>query len=156
MGEIPTVSDTSARAGSDDQLRTSIAKDAFLVAFVKRRGIIARACLLAGISRDAFYEWKNNDPKFAMAVQNARINLNDEIEDVLLDKALIEKDGASVRFYLASRHPDYKNSLRVDSRFIGVIKPYEQLLQEEAMSELVGEGYEIDGGADTAEDQEPG
>lgn len=87
--------------------RTKAKKKRFLELFAESRGNISKLCMMVRISRETFYVWRKEDTHFADALADIRMSLNDEMEDALLEKALVQKDGASIRYYLDRRHPDY-------------------------------------------------
>lgn len=91
-----------------EQERTTAAKKIFLQFWEKSRGIIKITCEKAGVGRSTFYEWKEEDPEFAKALEDVTKNRNDEIEDLLIGKCVAEHSGADIRFYLERRHPAYK------------------------------------------------
>lgn len=70
-------------------------------------GHITNVCKNIGIERKTFYNWLNNDPEFANALLDAEAGLNDDIRDVLIEKAAAG-DMTAVIFYLKNRHPDFK------------------------------------------------
>jgi hypothetical protein len=73
----------------------------------KTMGHVSQSCLGAGITRHTFYDWMKKDKEFATALIDAEGELNDEIRDVLINKAS-EGDMTAVIFYLKNRHPDFK------------------------------------------------
>jgi transposase-like protein len=85
-------------------------------------GHISNICRSIGISRTTFYEWMQ-DPAFAQQLVDAEAELNDEVRDVLINKAA-SGDMTAVIFYLKSRHPDFKQKeegTRVQNNYIQVI-----------------------------------
>lgn len=71
-------------------------------------GNISKACRAAKISRPTFYNWKNNDKLFAEYLHEKNEQLNDEMKQVLIDRAR-KKDGKTeLIFYLKNRHPEFQ------------------------------------------------
>lgn len=70
-------------------------------------GHITNVCKNIGIERKTFYNWLNNDPEFAEALLDAEAGLNDDIRDVLIEKAAAG-DMTAVIFYLKNKHPEFK------------------------------------------------
>lgn len=70
-------------------------------------GHITNTCQATGISRQTYYDWLDDDPIFARAILESESHLNDEIRDVLINKAA-SGDMTAVIFYLKNRHPDFK------------------------------------------------
>ena len=71
------------------------------------RGHVTNVCQALGVNRSTFYRWLAKYPKFAQALQNAEAELNDDLRNVLIDKAAAGKT-SELLFYLKNRHPDFK------------------------------------------------
>lgn len=82
-------------------------KEKFIDAYKKTNGNITDSALIAEIDRGTYYNWLKDDDKFAMTILDSEANLNDEIRQVLIQKAA-EGDMTAVIFYLKNRHPDFK------------------------------------------------
>jgi hypothetical protein len=82
-------------------------KDKFIDAYQKTNGNITDSASIAEIDRGTYYNWLENDKEFAMKILDSEANLNDEIRQVLINKAA-EGDMTAVIFYLKNRHPDFK------------------------------------------------
>jgi hypothetical protein len=82
-------------------------KDKFIDAYQKTNGYITDSASIAEIDRGTYYNWLENDKEFAMKILDSEANLNDEIRQVLINKAA-EGDMTAVIFYLKNRHPDFK------------------------------------------------
>lgn len=91
-----------------EQERTKIAKKLFIEMWGKYRGVISIICDKIDIARQTYYEWRDEDQQFAAAIQKANYNMLDEVEDMLMSKVFIERDGPSIRFFLERKHPAYK------------------------------------------------
>lgn len=84
-------------------------KARFVELYDQLNGHITNTCEGVGISRQTYYDWLEKDKQFATAIIESEKHLNDEIRDVLINKAA-SGDMAAVIFYLKSRHPDFKQS----------------------------------------------
>lgn len=84
-------------------------KDKFIDAYKKTNGNITDCASIAGISRRTYYNWLEDDEEFAMAILDSEADLNDEIRQVLINKAA-DGDMTAVIFYLKNRHPDFKQN----------------------------------------------
>src|SRR5437764_469213 len=83
-------------------------KTKFVEYFDQLFGHITNTCQAAGISRDTYYRWLDEDKGFAKAIAESEMHLNDEVRDVLINKAA-SGDMTAVIFYLKKRHPDFKD-----------------------------------------------
>lgn len=97
---------TSKTPSTIDKLY-ALKKEKFIDAYKKTNGNITDSASIAGISRATYYSWIEKDKKFALAILDSEANLNDEIRQVLIQKAA-EGDMTAVIFYLKNRHPDFK------------------------------------------------
>lgn len=125
--------------GTHEQERTRIAKKLFLENFEKYRGVVSAACDKTNIDRRTFYNWKDEDPVFAAALKEVTAKTNDNVEDVLMGKILIERDGPSARYYLDRRHPLYKPRTEQTVVIVGE-KTLEDLIDESRAKEEKNEG----------------
>jgi len=85
----------------------AVKKQKFVEAYRQLFGHITQSCQIAGISRTTYYKWLEDDPSFLDEVVQAESELNDDIRDVLINKAS-SGDMTAVIFYLKNRHPDFK------------------------------------------------
>lgn len=85
----------------------TLKKSKFVDAYKKTNGNITDSSAIAGISRTTYYTWLEKDKDFTMQILDSEANLNDEIRQVLIQKAA-EGDMTAVIFYLKNRHPDFK------------------------------------------------
>lgn len=81
-------------------------------AYRATKGNVTSSCSVVGMGRATWYYWLDKtsegfDADFALAKQEADEELNDDIRDVLIEKAG-DGDMTAVIFYLKSRHPDFK------------------------------------------------
>jgi len=79
-----------------------IKKQRLLEALEKSLGIVTTACKTAGVARSSFYEWKENDPEFAMAVQEID-NVTLDFAESSLHKQINEGNATSTIFYLKTK-----------------------------------------------------
>lgn len=82
-------------------------KKRFVDLYTRLNGHITNTCAAIPMSRQTYYTWLDSDENFAKAMAEAEWQLNDEIRDVLINKAA-SGDMTGVIFYLKSRHPDFK------------------------------------------------
>ena len=82
-------------------------KQKFIEAYKSTNGNITDSAQIVGIERKTYYNWLEKDKDFALAIMDSEANLNDEIRQVLIQKAA-EGDMTAVIFYLKNRHPDFK------------------------------------------------
>ncbi len=95
------------------QSRTLYKKIAFIENLERAKGIISVACNMTGIkSRKTVYNWMKKDPNIRKVVNELFKYRNDMVFDVLVYKALGEKNGACVRYYLNKCHPDFMKPKR--------------------------------------------
>ena len=87
----------------------NIKKKRFVALYNQLYGHISNTCEGVGISRQTYYDWLDHDSEFAKAIMESEMNLNDEIRDVLIQKAG-SGDMTAVIFYLKKRHPDFKDT----------------------------------------------
>lgn len=85
----------------------AVKKQKFVETYRQLFGHITQSCQVAGISRTTYYTWLEDDPTFLDEIVTAESELNDDIRDVLINKAS-SGDMTAVIFYLKNRHPDFK------------------------------------------------
>lgn len=76
-------------------------KKALLEALEKCYGNISQACLEAGVSRQTFYNYKD-DPEFAKAIEEVNESAIDHVEGKLFNR-IDEKDTTAIIFFLKTR-----------------------------------------------------
>lgn len=79
-----------------------IVKSSALEAYRKSMGNIAHACRTVGIVRQTFYNWMENDPEFAQAVDDAKEEAIDVVETQLM-KLINEGNVVAILFFLKTR-----------------------------------------------------
>lgn len=82
-------------------------KNKFIEAYKSTNGNITDSASITGIDRTTYYNWLKDDKDFALKILDSEADLNDEIRQVLIQKAA-EGDMTAVIFYLKNRHPDFK------------------------------------------------
>jgi hypothetical protein len=85
----------------------NVKKKRFIELYNQLFGHISNTCQATGISRALYYQWLEKDELFRSLIMESEMNLNDEIRDVLINKAA-SGDMTAVIFYLKKRHPDFK------------------------------------------------
>ena len=93
-----------------------VKKQMFVKLYNQLLGHVGNTCTGVGIARQTYYNWLEKDETFRNAIMQAEMNLNDEIRDVLINKAA-SGDMAAVIFYLKKRHPDFKEQPTVLQQF---------------------------------------
>lgn len=79
--------------------KTEELKRRFLQAFEKNGGNISASCTAIGINRGTYYQWMENDAKFAASVSEIEERNLDALENVLFEGAL-QGDTAKLIFML--------------------------------------------------------
>lgn len=83
--------------------KTDNNKKIALESLKKTLGNISKACEAANVSRSHFYEWVNEDPIFAAAVQDVKDRAIDTVESVAYKLILEEKNPTMTIFYLKTQ-----------------------------------------------------
>jgi hypothetical protein len=89
--------------------KLDIHKKRFVEDYRKLNGHISDTCRANGIVRQTYYNWLDSDTIFAKEIMEAEMELNDDIRNVLIQKAA-DGDMTAVIFYLKKRHPDFKET----------------------------------------------
>lgn len=82
-----------------------INKKEFLEALRKTMGNVSKACEKVGVSRQTFYNWKENDPEFLDGCLNVKASAIDMTESALL-KQITEGNTTAIIFYLKTQAKD--------------------------------------------------
>jgi len=72
------------------------------------RGNVSVSCDATGISRQTYYDWLNKDEKFRNSVKEAKLRMCDDMEQVLIARA-VDKDTTALIFWLKKNHDTYKD-----------------------------------------------
>jgi len=125
-------------------------KEEFIEVFKENLGIITISCNKVGISRDAYYDWYNDDEDFKAKIEGAKQIQRGDVEDRLF-KAITDGNITAIIFYLKSKHPDYKNRVELSGGLN--INKYENLTDEQLEQQIreLEEGKEGDNGSETGE-----
>lgn len=103
--------------------------EAFL-AQLRKVPIVQVACEKAGVARNSVYRWRNEDPEFSKAMDEAMAEgeaiMNDLSESQLLTM-IKDYKWQAIAFWLSRRNPKFKSKLEVTSR----VEPREGLTPEE-------------------------
>ena len=98
-----------ARKSSDRTLKSQRSKEK-LLGFLRDSGNISYSCKRAGISREAYYLWRQ-DEAFALEADAAIAFGKDFVNDLAhsqLIQNIQQGNMGAVKFQLASCHPDYQ------------------------------------------------
>lgn len=77
-------------------------KELFLEAFSNSAGNISHACKSIGVSRQAYYNWIDNDPNFAKKTQDI-LEDNIDLAETMLMKNIRDGKEASIFFFLKTK-----------------------------------------------------
>lgn len=97
----------------------------FLEHFRDGHGIVAYACKQTGISRETYYQWKKNDPKFKASCEEVEEEVKDRVESKLLAK-INDDDLTAIIFYLKTKCKDRGYVERVENNVS--LTPFEDLM----------------------------
>lgn len=95
---------------------TQLKKDKFVDFYRETKGHISDSCRAVGIERKTYYNWLEKDAAFRDGIIEAEQELNDDIRNVLIEKAA-DQDMTAVIFYLKNRHPDFKQQPTIAQQF---------------------------------------
>ena len=95
---------------------TQAKKARFVELYKQLNGHITDAAAGTGIERKTYYNWLDSDKEFTQAIMETEMELNDEIRDILINKAA-SGDMTAVIFYLKNRHPDFKQQPTIIQQF---------------------------------------
>lgn len=84
--------------------RTSEKKAAFLAA-LRERGSVMHAAESAGIGRRTAYDWRDADPEFAAAWEDALEDSTERLEESMFERAM-KGDTTAAIFLLKGRRPE--------------------------------------------------
>lgn len=80
-------------------------KGFFLDRFVQKAGIISHICREVGISRQRYYQWREEDPEFVKNVEIIKEDLNDYVESQLF-KLISEGVPSAIIFHVKCKMKD--------------------------------------------------
>lgn len=90
-----------------------------LIEQLKKTPVVQVACEKIGIGRATFYRWKNDDEKFAAAVNEAISDGNGLVNDMAesqLMSAIKDKNLTAIIFWLRNHHPSYATRVEVTAK----------------------------------------
>lgn len=79
-------------------------------------GNISTVCSAVGISRQAYYNWLEEDEAFGKAMYDLKMEKCDEMEQQLYQRGY-EKSDTALIFWLKNNHPTYKEKPQVMQQF---------------------------------------
>jgi hypothetical protein len=102
--EFPGSEEDSTLSVGRMTVRTSPLREKFLTALAGH-GIVGEACRDAGISKNAAYEWRRDDPDFAQDWEKALDQSTEKLERIAVDRAVKQSDSL-MQFVLKARKPE--------------------------------------------------
>lgn len=124
-------------------------KQEFIELYRTTRGFITDICRSIGIARQTYYDWLDADKEFAMAVADAEAEINDEMKQILIDKAGSGDLGAVI-FWLKNKHPEFKYNKdnQVNVQVNNVMPQF--VVQTQEAKELLEKLYTANEGSDSS------
>lgn len=80
------------------------------------RGNVSVACAAVSISRQTYYDWLEKDETFRNTIKEAKLQLCDDMEQVLIHRAVDKSDTALI-YWLKYNHEKYKEQPQVIQQF---------------------------------------
>ena len=99
----------------------------FLKAFEETFGVISYACKAANVSRQAYYNWRKNDPEFDEKAREVEESAIDVAEGKLLTQ-IGEGNLTAIIFYLKTKGKKRGYVEQVDNNV--TMNPFEKLMQD--------------------------
>ncbi len=84
-------------------------KERIVDLYRETKGNISNTMRAADLHRTTFYLWKEKDPAFKLAIEEADAEIRDEMEQLLFDHTADGNTGTLI-FWLKNRHPYYKQN----------------------------------------------
>ena len=75
------------------------------------RGNVSLCCSALSVPRGTYYKWMKEDEEFRNAIHEKDAVLNDDLEQVLISRAVDKSDTALI-YYLKYNHPKYKEEAK--------------------------------------------
>jgi hypothetical protein len=113
-------------------MKPANSKKQFLDA-LRENHIVLAASRKTGISKTSYYRWRQEDPKFAKAADEAiheGIELVNDAAEGTIVNAIKNQDTGSARFWLKHHHPAYATKIQIETA------PVDDALTEEEMNEV--------------------
>jgi hypothetical protein len=108
---------------ANDSRDTDITKKLFLKLLEKNWGLVSKTCSELNISRQAYYNWMDDDPNFKRMVDDTYELVLDKVEQKLFEK-IDEKSEKSIHFYLKhkGRKRGYEDFLNIETNQVDNIE----------------------------------
>ena len=87
----------------------------FVKLWTQEMGNVSTVCKKMKINRSTYYRWLDRYPSFSKDLLREESELNDELKNVLIEKAL-KGHTAELLFYLKKKHPEFKEQRAVGFR----------------------------------------
>lgn len=84
------------------------------------QGNISVSCDAVGIVRQTYYLWLEKDENFKQLMYEAKMKMCDEMEQVLIARA-VEKSDTALIYWLKYNHPQYKEAGNVTNIQVNVV-----------------------------------
>jgi hypothetical protein len=104
---------TKGRIVANRTIRTPEKEERILCA-LRERPVFSYACKKARIAKSAFYAWRHDDALFDQAVEDARQEGLDALEDALMDRGLETSDTAAIFMLKSHRRAIYGDRATVN------------------------------------------
>jgi hypothetical protein len=95
--------------------KSSIIKKAFPELLRKKMTNVTLACQEANIDRSTYYAWRNEDPEFAAACDEAIEMVFDSVESVMYKKVLVDHDTTCLIYFTKTKMKNRGYVERVES-----------------------------------------
>lgn len=94
----------------------NIKKDKFIEIYARDeiKGNVSMSCAGVNISRQTYYNWLENDKKFRKIIANLKLKLCDDMEQILIKRA-VEKSDTALIYWLKYNHQQYKERTSIPS-----------------------------------------
>jgi hypothetical protein len=121
-------------------IRTDRAREAFL-AMLAETCNVSEACRAAEIGRRSAYDWREADPSFAAAWDEAEEVAADKLEKVAWDRATTGLSDRMLEILLKAHRPKYRDSQRLEhtGKDGGPIETADVTQDAERVAGLIGE-----------------
>jgi ACT domain-containing protein len=106
---------------------------------LRKTPIIQLACEKTGISRAAFYRWKDQDKNFAKDIEEAILTgcllINDLAESQLIG-AVKDRNLSAITYWLKHHHQSYKTRVEIEGSISAIqeLNPEQKALVEKALA----------------------
>jgi len=94
-------------------------EQALLIEQFRKLPVVSVACEKTGIGRASYYRWRQEDPEFTKAADEALMDGTNLVSDMAESQLLSQiRDGnlGAVMYWLKHRNPHYNNKLEVTAR----------------------------------------